>query len=103
MTTQTLTGKSVLFIIASNNFRDEELFEPKTILEQLGAKTVIASSKTGTSRGMLGKTAEATVTIDAIKVGDYDAVVFVGAPHVRGVSNLLKADGYRISRIEVKG
>ena len=32
-----------------------------------------------------------------------DAVVFVGAPHVRGVSNLLKADGYRISRIEVKG
>jgi hypothetical protein len=25
-----------------------------------------------------------------------DAVVFVGAPHVRGVSKLLRADGYQI-------
>ncbi len=27
-----------------------------------------------------------------------DAVVFVGAPHVRGVSKLLRADGYQITR-----
>lgn len=78
VTTETLTGKKVLLIIASKNFRDEELFEPKGIFEGLGAKTIIASSKVGTARGMLGGTAEATVTIETVKVDDYDAVVFVG-------------------------
>jgi len=77
-TTGKLAGKKVLFIIARSNFRDEELFEPKKILEGLGAQTVIASSKTGTARGMLGGTAEAAITVDTVRVEDYDAIVFVG-------------------------
>ena len=33
--------KTALFLIAKENFRDEELFEPKKILETAGIKTVI--------------------------------------------------------------
>jgi len=78
MSENKLAGKNVLFIIAKADFRDEELFEPKRILEQLGAKAVVASSSVGLRRGMLGGTVQATMTIDEVAVGDYDAVIFIG-------------------------
>ncbi|MDP2974442.1 MAG: DJ-1/PfpI family protein, partial [Candidatus Diapherotrites archaeon] len=68
----------VLLIIAPSNFRDEELFDTKTELEKAGAATTIASKQTGTITGMLGGTAEATLSLSAVKVSDYDAVVFIG-------------------------
>lgn len=71
------TKKAVL-IVASVRFRDEELFETKDALEKADIKTVIASSRTGSVRGMLGGTAEATILVDRIDVNDYDAVVFIG-------------------------
>jgi protease I len=73
-----LQGKNVLMVIAANNFRDEELLEPKAALERNGAKVVIASSSLSTARGMLGATVKPDVLIGDKKVDDYDAVVFVG-------------------------
>jgi protease I len=69
---------SVLMIIAPVKFRDEELFHTKEELERLGHKIIIASKKLGKCTGMLGGTAEATVSIDKVSEKDYDAVVFVG-------------------------
>ena len=77
-TMASIAGKKVLMIIASNKFRDEELFESRKVLNQAGAVTIVASSKVGTITGMLGGEAEASADIKKVKVSDYDAVIFVG-------------------------
>jgi len=70
--------KKVLFIIAFENFRDEEFFEPKAILETSGFKTAVASSKKGTAESVLGKEQMVEKTIFDVNVADYIAVIFVG-------------------------
>jgi protease I len=70
--------KTAVLIVAKENFRDEELFETRHVLTQAGVKTVVASTKTGTIRGMLGRTAEATILVNDIVIDDYDAVIFLG-------------------------
>jgi protease I len=76
-TEQPKTKKAVL-IVARENFRDEELFETRRVLTQAGVNTVVASTKTGTIRGMLGRVAEATILVNDIVIDDYDAIIFVG-------------------------
>ena len=71
------TKKAVL-IVGRENFRDEELFEARRILTGAGVKTVVASTKTGAVRGMLGRVAEATILVNEIAVDDYDAIIFIG-------------------------
>ncbi|MBI2148414.1 DJ-1/PfpI family protein [Candidatus Woesearchaeota archaeon] len=73
-----LSGKVILFVIAPNNFRDEELLEPRKILENYKAKTVVASNILGTASGMLGAKVTINLIINKIDVNDYDAIVFVG-------------------------
>lgn len=74
----TLQGKKVLMIVAHRNFRDEELQEPRRLLEQQGAAVTIASSSLDTARGMLGATVTPDILIDKVNVADYDAIIFVG-------------------------
>ena len=76
-----MTNK-ILFVIAPEDFRDEELLQPKEVLEFLGAETTIASTKKGTAVGKLGAKVEIEKTINEINYIDFDAVVFVGG---RGV------------------
>jgi len=73
-----LTGKSVLMIIAHENFRDEEFEEPYKILTGANANVTVASSSISEARGMLGKTVKPDTTIDKINVNDFDAIIFVG-------------------------
>jgi len=73
-----LTGKSILMIIAPNNFRDEELLKPKEIFENSNAQVTIASKGVTTSSGMLGATVDVDKDISDINVADYDAIIFVG-------------------------
>lgn len=70
--------KKIVMIIASQNFRDEELFEPKAIIESAGNDVTIASSSLAQSVGMLGGKVKPDILIKDINVSDYDAVVFVG-------------------------
>jgi len=76
--TDSIKAKRAVLIIASNNFRDEELFETKIVLDKAGIETTIASSKTGPIRGMPGGRAEATILVKNLSVDDYDAIIFVG-------------------------
>ncbi|MEM4202232.1 MAG: DJ-1/PfpI family protein [Candidatus Hadarchaeum sp.] len=71
-------AKKVLLIIAPENFRDEELLHTKEELERAGVATVVASSKRGEVRGMLGATVTPEITLDQVRVDDYDGIVFVG-------------------------
>jgi len=75
-------GKKVALIIPSTAFRDDELIETKRVLEMAGAETVVASSKRGIIRGMLGNMVEAKVLLSGLRVDDYDAIVFIGGPGV---------------------
>lgn len=71
-------AKRAVLIIASRNFRDEELLETKRELEMANVDTVIASTKTGVIKGMRGAKAEAAILVNDVVVEDYDAIIFVG-------------------------
>ena len=73
-------GKRAALIIGSQNFRDEELFETKRVLDAAQVQTVIASTKTGVIQGVLGNVAEASIPVNRLKVDDYDAIIFIGGP-----------------------
>jgi len=65
-------------VIASQDFRDEELLTPKEILENKGVKVTIASSSLDTATGMLGAKVKPDILIEDVNVNDFDAVIFVG-------------------------
>jgi len=73
-------GKRAALIIGSQDFRDEELFETKRVLDAAQVQTVIASTKIGTIRGTLGNVAEASIPVNRLQVDDYDAIIFIGGP-----------------------
>ncbi len=71
-------GKKALFIIAPENFRDEELLKPKKILESEGIEVEIASTKVGKATGMLGTEIEVKECVYDLDPSQYDAVILVG-------------------------
>ena len=73
-------AKRAALIVASQNFRDEELFETKRALDAAGVQTVIASTRIGIVRGTLGNIAEANILVGQLRVEDLDAIVFIGGP-----------------------
>jgi len=73
-----LTGKRVVMVIAHSRFRDEELLEPKAILEGAGASVTIACSSLEEATGMLGATVKPNVLLSDVSADGFDAVVFVG-------------------------
>lgn len=73
-----LKGKKALFIIAHQNFRDEEYSQPRQALEKEGVQVTVASSSLNKAKGMLGMTVQPDILLDQAKVEEYDLVVFVG-------------------------
>jgi len=78
MSEKKLTGTKILMVIAPEQFRDEELLEPKKIFEQAGAQVVVASTLKGKATGMLGATVHADISLDDAKSPEYKAIVVVG-------------------------
>ena len=77
-----LDGKKVLMVIPHTQFREEEFFEPKKILEDEGATVVVASTAARICRGMKGGTAQADIAIADAKADDYAGVVLCGGSSV---------------------
>jgi protease I len=77
-----LDGKKVLMVIPHTQFRDEEFFEPKKILEDEGAKVVVASTTVRMCRGMKGGVAQAEIAIADAKADDYVGIVVCGGSSV---------------------
>ena len=75
-----LTGKKILMAIPPTQFRDEEFFEPKQILESEGATITVASTVARMCHGTQGGSVHATVAIAEAKPEDFDALVICGGP-----------------------
>lgn len=76
--TAKLSGKRIVLVISPDQFRDEELLEPKKIFLSNGAEVVIASSKLQEATGMLGATVMPDLLLNDLKPENYDACVVVG-------------------------
>lgn len=69
-----------LFIIAPENFRDEEYKIPLDYFKINNIKVDTASTRKGICRGKLGMSVNANISLDEVNVKDYDIIVFVGGP-----------------------
>jgi len=70
--------EKALMIVAPQDFRDEELFKPKAILEKTGIKIIIASKGVIEAQGSLGGKIKVDKDLKDVKIDDYEAIIFVG-------------------------
>lgn len=68
----------VLMVVAPSEFRDEELVEPRAVLEGAGHRVVVASRSAGPCLGARGATVQATLALGQVRADRFDAAVFVG-------------------------
>lgn len=71
--------KKFLLVIAPN-FRDEEYFQPKQILEQGGMEVVTTSWQKGEIGGAGGGKTTAELAVKEVKVEDFVGIAFIGGP-----------------------
>jgi len=96
MVAKTLGGIQIVMIIAFRDFRDEEYFVPKEILEAAGVEIKTASNKTGTATGADGGDVKVDLLVSEINPADFDAVVFIGGPGC--LENLDNESSYRVAQ-----
>lgn len=70
--------KKVVMIIAPDGFRDEELAQPKEVLERSGIQVKVASTSLKEAKGTLGAKVKPDILVSDISVKDFDAIIFVG-------------------------
>jgi len=70
--------KKILFVIAYNNFKDEEYAIPRSILKDKGFSITTASNKKGIALGVNGLDVEVNYLINEFDINDFDVLVFVG-------------------------
>ena len=86
----------VVTIIAYRDFRDEEYFVPKEILEGAGAEVKTASNKMGRALGADGGEVEIDLLVKDLNPADFDVVVFIGGPGCLG--NLDNENSYQVAK-----
>ena len=94
-----LEGKKVVMIVAFRNFRDEEYFIPKEILESAGAEVKTASNKKGTAIGADGGDVQVDFLVSEVNPAEFDAIVFIGGPGC--LENLDNEDSYNLAQTTV--
>lgn len=95
-----LAGKSILFVVAPRNFRDEELLETKRMLKNSGAKCTIASTIGDSISGMLGAKVMPDMLLSDARAKDYDAIIFVGGSGAMALWN--NSDAHRVAKAALK-
>lgn len=74
--------RNAVMLIAPDNFRDEEYFKPKALLEEAGCSVTTASQSTAACTGMLGARVQPDIAlVQAVSMARndlWDAAVFVG-------------------------
>lgn len=71
-------SRRILMVIAPEQFRDEELIEPREAFLEAGWEVDLASTRTGTCTGMLGAREDVSKMLDDVEASGYDAAVVVG-------------------------
>ena len=75
---QEAVAKKALFIIAAQDFQDDEYVQPKAVLENNGVQVTVASTTLDEIIGMDGAKAQADILLSEVVISDYDAIVFIG-------------------------
>ena len=91
-----LSNKKVAMVIAFRDFKDEEHFVPRKILEEAGAEIIVVSDKVGIACGSEGGETEADIKLGDLNVSEFDAIIFAGGPGA--LNHLDNDDSYRIVR-----
>lgn len=86
METKNLDKKMVM-IVAFKDFRDEEYFVPKEILEKAGVLIITASTQKGIAPGVSGGEAQISLVLSEVRAGDFDGVIFIGGPGASALIN----------------
>lgn len=73
----------IVMIVPPEQFRDEELFETRAVLERAGHSTVVASTTIRPCSGMLGGRVMPGLTLAQVDPELFDGVVFVGGLGVK--------------------
>ncbi|NMC35506.1 hypothetical protein GYA49_00510 [Candidatus Beckwithbacteria bacterium] len=74
-----LSGKKVIFILAPANFRDEEYFQPKVVLQSQGAEVLtVAKGDPEEMTGTQGGKARTDAKFADINPETVDGLIFVG-------------------------
>jgi len=77
----------ILMVVAPLDFRDVEYFTPKKIFEDEGFAVSTASIQSGTARGADGGEVKIDLTVSQADSADFVAVVFVGGPGMRQITD----------------
>lgn len=93
-------NKKIALIIAFKDFRDEEYFVPKEILEKAGYQVATFSNSLGQAMGVNGGEAPVDVLLNQLNVSDYEAIVFIGGPGA--LKNLDNQTGYSLAQTAVQ-
>lgn len=72
------TMKKIAIIIANQEFRDEEYFETKVLLEKSGLKTTSFSNEKGLAIGRFGGEVLINNILEDLNINDFDGILFVG-------------------------
>ena len=86
--------KKIAIIIAFKDFRDEEYFETKEVLENNGFKTKTFSNEKGIAIGKFGGEVEINQNLNDLNIKDFDAIIFIGGPGAIPLLNNI--DSYNI-------
>jgi len=89
-----LNNKKAIFIVAFRDFRDEEYFKPKEILEKTGIEIKTASNKMGIAVGADGGETKIDLLVSEINPKNFDAIIFIGGPGC--LKNLDNENSYKI-------
>lgn len=70
--------KKALFIIPPERFNEEELFQPKEVLEAAGIQVTIASTVIGEIAGDYEGKAHSSITFSEVSARNYEVVAVIG-------------------------
>jgi len=100
MSQLSLKGKKALMVVAPQDFRDEEYFDTKRVLENSGVTVITASRNVREASGMLGGKARVDVNLSDVDAEGFDAVVFVGGGGAQVYFNDSRAQQIAVSAYE---
>ncbi|MDA2923019.1 DJ-1/PfpI family protein [Patescibacteria group bacterium AH-259-L07] len=78
-----MSQRKAVIIIAPEGFQDKEYSRTRKALEENNIDVSVASEIEGKAVGKFGGEVNVDITLDEVKVSDFDAVIFIGGPGAR--------------------
>lgn len=91
---------TVILVIAFADFRDEEFFVTKEIIEAHGNKVLVASDTLGSASSVEGSDVWVDLAVDKLEVEKYDAIIFIGGPGT--LQRLDNKDSYNVAQAALR-